>query len=98
MSVEIMSSDRRMFADAERAQGSIEEKVHAFDTHASCCGRYELFGNEVEHQIELSSFPNWVGTKKRRVVSLEGDELRLATEPQRIGEDTRTAILVWKRT
>jgi hypothetical protein len=42
-------------------------------------GRYSLHGDRVVHHVELSLFPNWVGTDQMRSVEGTGDR----ADPQR---------------
>jgi hypothetical protein len=51
----------------------------------------------VRHHIELSLFPNWTGVTQERIVSLNGDTLRISTPPLLIKGKVQTAHLVWKR-
>ncbi len=41
-------------------------------------GRYSFRGDRVIHHVELSLFPNWVGTDQQRWVELAGDRLTLS--------------------
>jgi hypothetical protein len=44
-------------------------------------GRYSFSGDRVIHHVELSLFPNWVGTDQQRSVELSGDRLILSARP-----------------
>jgi hypothetical protein len=35
-------------------------------------GRYSFSGDRVIHHVEMSLFPNWVGSDQERTVSLTG--------------------------
>ena len=97
MSVVIMSADRPPFRANDILGGTSEEKIAAIDTYLSYCGRYETIGEKVLHRIEASLFPNWIGTTLERIVTLQGDTLRLSTEPFLVKSRTQTGHLVWKR-
>ncbi len=48
-------------------------------------GRYEVKGDTVQHTIYSSLNPNLVGTTQMRRVTLDGDDLTLATLPDAKG-------------
>jgi len=98
MAVAFMSPGRTPFAAADILGGTPDEKCAAIGTYISYCGRYEVKGDRVYHHIELSLFPNWAGVTQERIVSLDGDTLRISTPPQLIKGKVQTAHLVWKRT
>jgi hypothetical protein len=97
MSVAIMSAGRQRFAANDIFGGTSEEKIAAIDTYLSYSGRYEITQQRVLHQIEVSLFPNWVGTTQERIVALRGDSLQLSTDTQVINGQPQTARLIWKR-
>jgi len=77
--------------------GTIEEKAAAAETFQSYNGAYQLGGDRVVHHVEVSSFPNWVGTDQVRIVHLAGDELSLSSLPLVIAGALQTAHLSWRR-
>jgi Lipocalin-like domain len=81
MFVAIMSPYRLKFAGGDLLSGTKEEEAQAEETFLSYCGRYELREEAVIHQIELSSFPNWVGVDQERLLELRGNRLTLSTHP-----------------
>jgi Lipocalin-like domain len=81
MFVAIMSPHRLKFAGEDLLSGTPEEETQAEETFLSYCGRYELREDRVIHQIELSSFPNWVGVEQERLMELRGNRLTLSTHP-----------------
>ena len=97
MSVAIMSAGRQRFAVNDILGGTSEEKIAAIDTYLSYSGRYEITQQRVLHRIEVSLFPNWVGTTQERIVALHGDSLQLSTDPQLINGRLQTARLIWKK-
>jgi lipocalin-like protein len=44
-------------------------------------GRYRFHGDRVIHHVELSLFPNWVGSDQQRWLQLAGDRLTLSASP-----------------
>jgi Lipocalin-like domain len=97
MAVTIMQADRPKFASADPGAGSPEERAAAFDTYVSYCGTYEIHGTKVIHRIELSLFPNWVGTDQERYFEFRGDWLALRTPPMTIGRVEQTVRVTWQR-
>jgi hypothetical protein len=99
MSVVIMAAGRRSFT--ANAFGGIAgtpgEKLAAFDTYLSYCGRYEIIGDRVVHRIEASLFPNWVGTTLERRATLDGDKLQLSADPSALEGRPRFLKITWRR-
>jgi hypothetical protein len=81
MFVAIMSPHRLKFAGGDLLSGTPEEEAQAEETFLSYGGRYELGEDRVIHQIELSSFPNWVGVDQERLMELRENRLTLSTHP-----------------
>jgi hypothetical protein len=97
MSVVIMAASRPEFSAEVAQAGTDAEKVKAFDTYLSYCGKYEVKGAKVIHRVEISFYPNWVGTDLERTFEFEGDRLTLsAPTSSRFGVQY-TARLVWQR-
>jgi len=97
MSVSIMSANRSKFASGEIRGGSVEERVAAFDTYFSYCGRYEIQQDKIVHHVETGLFPNHTGRLQERFFEFDNDKLLLSTPPIIIGEIQRTYHLVWQR-
>jgi len=97
MSVIITGPHRPAFRDADMGGGTDEERASAAATCVSYCGRYELQAGRVMHYVELSLFPNWVGTTQERFLDLEGSTLTLSTAPVLYAGQQRMAYLVWER-
>jgi hypothetical protein len=97
MSVALMAAERKPFAGDDILAGSPEEKSAAVETCIAYSGRYEILGNLVRHHVEISLFPNWIGTTLERIVAHQGDTMRLSTQPGLIGGRTQTAHLVWRK-
>lgn len=97
MSVAFMSSNRRPFESGDIFGGSIEEKESAIDTYVSYCGKYDISEGYVVHHIEVSLFPNWIGTGKKRKYQFEGNRLILSTDPLIVKGQEVEALLIWER-
>ena len=81
VSVQIMPANRPPFAAGDLLGGSSAEKAGAAETYTAYAGRYERRGNTVIHHVEVSLFPNWVGTQQERLLEISGDILTLSTAP-----------------
>jgi hypothetical protein len=97
MFVAIMSPHRLKFAGGDLLSGTPEEEAQAEETFLSYCGKYDFQEDKVIHQIELSSFPNWVGADQERLVDLKGNRVTLSTHPILIQGKQQTAHLIWER-
>jgi hypothetical protein len=58
-----------------------EQMARAGFGYLSYCGRYEVVDDRIEHHVEHSLLPEWVGTTKTRYARLEGDRMLLSTVP-----------------
>jgi hypothetical protein len=72
-----------------------EEKASAADGSVAYAGRYEVQGDRVLHHVEVSLFPNWVGTTNVRGYQWNGNMLILSTPPDAEGGVRR---IHWERT
>ncbi len=97
MSVSFMSADRPHFKSSDLRGGSVEEKVLAFNTYFTYCGKYEATDKKVVHHIEISFYPNWIGADQERFYSFDGDHLILSSPPLLFDNNEQTAYLIWKR-
>jgi hypothetical protein len=92
-----MGVDRPHFKSNDLRGASVEEKVLAFDTYFTYCGKYEVTDKKVVHHIEVSFYPNWVGEDQERFYAFDGGQLILTTPPLLIDNSEQTAYLIWKR-
>jgi hypothetical protein len=97
MSVVIMAAGRPKFSAEVAQAGTDTEKVRAFDTYLSYCGKYEVKGSKVIHHVEISFYPNWVGTDLERTFEFESDRLTLSAPTSSRSGAQYTARLVWQR-
>ena len=94
MSAILMRRERPLFARANLAGGSDEEKITAVNGYVSYAGTYSLDGNRVIHHVQFSLLPNWIGTDLvREVTWLDNGYLLLTTLP----EMTRSGKVVVNR-
>ena len=79
--------------------GPDEERRLAAETFIAYSGRYVYDGADVVHTVEMSLYPNWVGTRQIRHVRLsdDGNTLELATDPLALDGRRATQRLTWLR-
>jgi hypothetical protein len=93
----MMKPDRKEFAGDDITQATIEEKVAAWDTYISYCGRYEIRDNKIIHQVMVGFFPNWVGAELERAFEFDGNRLLLTSIPFLIDGSQQTSHAMWER-
>ena len=96
-SVTISRRGRAGFAAGDLLGGTTEEKAWAMESFVTYAGRYSFHGDRVIHHVELSLFPNWVGTDQQRSVELSGDRLILSASPLLLAGKQQLPRLVWQR-
>ncbi|KAJ5209996.1 hypothetical protein N7491_009807 [Penicillium cf. griseofulvum] len=84
MSAQLMQPEAPAFSINDIQRGTQEELSEAMKHYLAYCGRYDLEeadeGIIVKHNVELASFPNWVGTQPGRLVTLNGNNMELKTD------------------
>jgi hypothetical protein len=96
-SVTISRAGRATFAAGDLLGGTTQEKAWAMEGLVAYAGRYSFHGDRVIHHVELSLFPNWVGTDQQRWVELAGDRLTLSASPLLLAGKLQVPRLVWER-
>jgi hypothetical protein len=87
----------RPLLSGDRQAASADERAAAYKTSIGYAGRFEIDGDWVLHHVDVSTYPNWVGTTLRRQARLDEGRLVLLTAPQ-MQDGVRTVIrLVWQR-
>jgi hypothetical protein len=97
MSVQLMAAERQPFALGDSLNGTFEEYADAGKTYSGYCGTYEVREDAIIHHVDVSFFPNWIGTQFIRYVKLEGDMLTLSTPPMLFEGLQQTVHLVWQK-
>ena len=93
----ISRTGRSGFAAGDLLGGTTQEKARAVEGVVAYAGRYTFHGDRVVHHVELSLFPNWVGSDQERTVELDGDRLILSASPLLLGGKRQVPRLVWER-
>jgi hypothetical protein len=105
MSVQIMKASSSTFGSADLFGGSIEEWAEAAASYLAYAGRYEVHADmvlqvlryTVLHYVEVSLFPNWVGTTQERFLQISGNRLALGTAPMLVAGKEQASHLIWER-
>jgi len=99
MCVALMRPDRPKFGSNNLLEAAAEEVEAAFGGYVSYCGFYEVNEREhfVIHRLQLSWFPNLVGTDQKRYYAFSGDRLTLRTPPLTALGDAQVHQLIWDR-
>jgi hypothetical protein len=92
----LCSADRKPLTGAQWTAPD-SEKAAAYSNCLVYSGTYDVSGAEILHRIEMSLYPNWVGTTQRRRAKLEGVQLTLTARLEDGTPDARTALLTWER-
>jgi hypothetical protein len=96
-SVTISRRGRAGFAAGDLLSGTTEEQARAVEGFVAYAGRYSFPGDRVIHHVELSLFPNWVGSDQERWVELAEHRLILRASPLLLVGQLQVPRLVWER-
>ena len=79
--------------------GPDDERRLAAETFVAYSGSHTFDGTDVTHTVEMSLYPNWVGTRQVRHVHLsdDGDTLELSTDPFILAGRRSIQRLTWMR-
>ena len=100
MSAQLSAPDRKPFASGDWFDATDEEYKNEATTYIAYTGPFHVNEEtgELNHSMFVSLFPNWIGQTQPRLVSLEGDTLKLgsASPIMSSGKEVMSQ-LVWKR-
>ena len=102
VSVQIVKAERMRYSIPDVEGGTTEETLSAARGLFAYAGKYTVDEENaiVYHNLEFSLIPNWVGSKQKRYITRESDNvLVLSADPVRIGADgkKRKSRLRWVR-
>ena len=99
MCVALMRPNRLKFASNNLMEATQAEIKTGFEGYMSYCGSYEVNEQErfVIHRLQLSWFPNLVGTEQKRFFEFAGDRLTLTTPPLTVFGEAQVHRLIWQR-
>lgn len=73
------------------------EKTRRKRDYIAYAGPYTVDGDTVTHHVEVSLFPNWLGTAQLRYHKREGNRLILRTPPIPSGDGVVAVQLTWEK-
>jgi hypothetical protein len=92
-SINIIRTDRPKFVSNTRTTGTPEENKGAVQGSNSSFGTYEISSDgSITLHIVGSTFPNWDGTKQKRLAAIKGDEITWTNPTPSIGGNTVTML------
>ncbi|MGB7949403.1 MAG: lipocalin-like domain-containing protein [Candidatus Binatia bacterium] len=97
-SIVVVRPGRPKFASKSRLTGTPEENKETVLGSIAYFGTYSVSETDstlVTLHIEGSSFPNWEGAEQKRILTVDGDEMKFVNPT--ISTGAGTARLVWKR-
>jgi hypothetical protein len=99
MSVHIADPRRPRFASPDRLLATDAEVRAAFDGYFGYFGTYTVDekAGTMTHHVEGAAFPNYAGSDQTRQLTVEGDQLELATPPISRAGERATFHVVWRR-
>jgi hypothetical protein len=100
MSVNIMRTGRATWASPYPGAGTEAEAAAAAAGYIAYAGGFTVdeTASVVEHHVDVSLLPNWVGDVQKRHVDLRGDELVLEAPPVTdAAGNSATPRLRWRR-
>lgn len=79
--------------------GPDDQRLAAMASFIAYSGGFRVEGGDVLHEVEVSLFPNWVGTTQRRHIWLDpsGDRLVLTSDPFVVAGRLGVQRLTWER-
>jgi len=93
----LMKAELPKFAAKSRVKGTAEENQAVVQGSVAYFGTY-FIASEKEHQVSLriegSTYPNWTGEEQKRIMTMNGDEMKMITPTAAIGG---VSNIVWKR-
>jgi hypothetical protein len=93
----LLDPGRALMSTDDVVGGTEAERAAAFSTYVAYCGMYEVEGDVIVHRVQMSLFPNWVGSEQKRYFELSGDELVLRAPPVEVGGRAVVSELRWIR-
>jgi hypothetical protein len=97
MSEQFARADRPELAHDDWVEATPAEIDGAARGYFAYAGPYQIDGQEVVYQIDVSLMPNWIGKTERRFWSISDDTLTITTPPLVVGGKTQVSTLVYER-
>ncbi len=90
----LMRASLPKFASNARLKGTVEENQAVVQGTLAYFGKYSVAGDkELIFHVEGSTFPNWDGQDQKRLITINGDEMKMVNPTPSIGGGTNYIIL-----
>ena len=93
----ITHDGRQRMSGLDRQDATERESAAAYRSSIGYAGSYRLDGNQVIHHVDVSTYPNWIGTRLRREVRLLDGAVELLTAAQPQNGVETIIKLIWQR-
>ncbi|HLZ63006.1 MAG TPA: lipocalin-like domain-containing protein [Ktedonosporobacter sp.] len=98
MAVLLAHAQRTPGASADLWAGSEEELARAARTFIAYAGTYQVCGQTIVHQVEISLYSNWVGSEQIRFIEdITPEKLVLRTPLMSIAHTEGIGYLFWEK-
>jgi hypothetical protein len=94
----LMRASLPKFASNNRQKGTVAENLAIVQGSIAYFGTYTVLSDEEQTlnlHMEAVTFPNWDGQDQKRIMTVNGDELKLVNPVPSIGGGTN--YIIWKR-
>ena len=93
----MLGDPRRKRAAGSLFEATYEELAASAQGFIAYSGTWRVRGSKVFHTVDMSLFPNWVGTTQMREWEVRGRRVSFSTRAFRVDGQRQTAHLVWER-
>lgn len=98
----LMRVDRSRVDGETLAAAPAAQRAKAATGYLNYAGTYRVEGSKVIHSVEVSLFPNWIGSEQVREIkwvpnNRKGQDLELSAQRKSSRGGTVTNRLVWRR-
>jgi len=99
MSAQLGDAMRPNFSNEDFRKAVPNEILEAYNGYISYFGKYSVNEHRkyIIHEIEMSLYPNWIGTRVKRGFDLNGDFLVLTASQLDYDGVLRTPTLTWQK-
>jgi hypothetical protein len=93
----MLGDPRRRLASGGLFEANDEEHARASRGFIAYSGSWRTRGSKVFHRVDVSLFPNWVGSTQVRTWETRGRRVSFSTRAFTVNGARQSAHLVWKR-
>lgn len=93
----VIAYGERPSLNGDRLCANVSERAQAYATFIAYAGTYDLYEDRIVHHVDVSAFPNEVGSTQTRYYEIVGDRIHLTTVP--LSREGRMQVykLVWEK-